>query len=287
MKILVAGARGQLGEDLARLLAGRDVTALDRGGLDVTDASAVAACVAALAPDVVLNAAAWNKVDDAEDQLEEAFRVNALAPRFLAQACHTAGALLVHFSTDYVFGGDARTSHREEDPPRPLGVYAASKLVGEHLVAATCARHMIVRTSGLYGLHGRGGNFADTMLRLAAEAKTVRVVNDQVLTPTFSEDLARKTVEIVDRWARHRSEDLLGLWHVTNAGRCTWYEFAAEIFRVRGLAVDLRPIGTREYGARAPRPACSVLAHGHLERAGLDDLRDWRAALADYLRRRA
>lgn len=290
MKTLITGARGQLGAELGRKLAAGSFVALDRSALDVTDAAAVAARIDEHRPDVVVNAAAYNQVDLAEDEPEAAFRANALAPLFLARSCRRSGALLVHFSTDYVFGGPAADVRREDDAPRPESVYAVSKLAGEELVRGATALHLILRTSGLYGLHGsggKGGNFVETMFRLAAAGKTLRVVDDQVLTPTFAADLADKTVELVDRWRRERSPDLLGLHHVTNAGACSWFEFAAEIFRQSGLAVDLRPTSTAAYGARAKRPARSVLARDHLARLGMDDLRDWRAALAAYLAERA
>lgn len=290
LKIVIAGARGQLGADLGRALAARAPVCLDRAGLDVTDSAAVEARIRELRPDVVLNAAAYNHVDLAEDEPEAAFRVNAFAPLALARACRTVNALLVHFSTDYVFSGESSTPYREEDSPSPRSVYAVSKLAGEHLVRSATPLHLVIRTSGLYGLHGRGGkggSFVETMLRLGAEKKTIRVVSDQVFSPTSSADLARKIAGIVDRWEQCRSLDLLGLYHITNAGSCSWFQFAAEIFQRSGMEARLEPATSAEYGSRAPRPAHSVLARGHLQRLGLDDMRDWREALADHLRKRA
>ncbi|MGH7860597.1 MAG: dTDP-4-dehydrorhamnose reductase [Candidatus Binatia bacterium] len=290
LKILITGARGQLGQDLSRALASEAPVALDRDHLDVADLAAVARTVADLRPDVVLNTAAYNHVDRAEDEPAEAFRVNALGPYALARACEAPGAMLVHFSTDYVFGSGAPTPRLEHDPPSPRGAYAVSKLAGEQLVRAAASRHMVIRTSGLYGLHGRGGkggNFVETMLRLAAERKKIRVVSDQVLAPTFSEDLARKVAELLERWGRDRAESLLGLYHLTSLGSCSWFDFAAEIFRRRRIEADLEPVSTAEYGAKAPRPAYSVLAPGHLERLGLEYIRHWRDALGDYLSRRS
>lgn len=289
LKILITAARGQLGQDLSRALASKAPVALDRDRLDVADPAAVARALADVRPDVVLNTAAYNHVDRAEDEPAEAFRANALGPYALARACEAVGALLVHFSTDYVFGTSAPTPRLEHDAPSPRGVYGVSKLAGEQLVRAAASRHMVIRTSGLYGLHGRGGkgaNFVETMLALAAERKKIRVVSDQVLAPTFSEDLARKVAELLERWGRDRAPSLLGLYHVTSLGSCSWFEFAAEIFRRRGITAELEPVSTAEYGARAPRPAFSVLAHGHLERLGLDSMRHWSDALAAYLEKR-
>jgi dTDP-4-dehydrorhamnose reductase len=185
-----------------------------------------------------------------------------------------------------VFSGDARVPLGEEDPPSPRSAYGASKLAGERAVAAEGPRHMILRTCGLYGSRGagdKGGNFVDTIRRLAAERGTIRVVDDQRVSPTSAADLAVKAIEIVDRWLVTRAADLLGLYHVTNAGSCSWYEFAREIVRLSGLDAAVEPITTTQYGARAPRPAYSVLARRHLGRLGLDDLRSWREALAEYL----
>lgn len=288
-KIVIIGARGQLGAELERTLEPHAPLCLDRAALDVRNSEAVGARIRELRPDVVLNTAAYNHVDRAEDEAEEAFRVNAYAPLALARACHAANALLVHFSTDYVFGGESTTPYREEDTPSPRSVYGASKLAGEHLVRAATPLHVVIRTSGLYGFRGRGGkngNFVETILRLAAEKKTLRVVNDQVVSPTSAADLTRKVVALLDRWERGRSQDLLGLYHVTNAGSCSWYEFAAEILRKSGLDACLEPVASVDYGARATRPAYSVLAPGHLARLGLDDMRDWRDALGEYLRLR-
>ena len=283
LRIAITGAGGALGFELARALAPRSPEALDRGALDVTDGPAVTARLRDLRPDVVLNAAAYNRVDAAEDEPAEAFRGNALAPLNLARACREVGALLVHYSTDYVFGGEASEPYDEDARPLPLGVYGVSKLAGEHLVRATLAEHLVIRTCGVYGRHAPHGNFVATMLRLARSGKPVRVVDDQVVAPTAAADLAEKTVEVLDRWERTGSRDLLGLWHMTNAGSCTWHGFAKAIFEEAGLDVDLAPTTTEAYGARARRPSYSVLARHHLRRVGLADLRPWRDALREHL----
>jgi dTDP-4-dehydrorhamnose reductase len=258
--------------------------------LDIADASAVERRIAAERPAAVLNAAAFNLVDAAEDRPDDATRANHTGPRVLARACHAHGALLVHFSTDYVFSGEGRTPLGEDDTPSPLGVYGVSKLAGERAVGAEAPRHIIVRTSGLYGSRGaggKGGNFVDTMRRLARERGVIRVVDDQRVSPTSAADLAAKTIELVDRWLATSAAELLGVYHVTNAGSCSWYELACEIVHGSGLGAEIEPVSTAEYGARAPRPAYSVLARRHLARLGLDDMRPWREALADYLNPRS
>jgi dTDP-4-dehydrorhamnose reductase len=284
--IVITGARGQLGRALASVLADRGPIALDHGNLDVADEAAVERRFAALRPEAVFNTAAFNRVDDAEEQAEEAFRANAAGPRSLARACREHGALLVHFSTDYVFAGDRRTPYVEEDSPAPRSVYGASKLAGEESVRSESPLHIVIRTSALFGSGGRGGkgtNFVDTMLRLASERTTLRIVDDQRVSPTSALDLAVKSVELLERWRTTRSADVLGLYHVANAGSASWCEFAREIFRQCGLAVAVEPISTAEYGAQAPRPAYSVLARRHLQRLGLDDMRAWQEALGVYL----
>jgi dTDP-4-dehydrorhamnose reductase len=182
-------------------------------------------------------------------------------------------------STDYVFGGEKRAPYTEDDAPNPLNVYGVSKLAGEYFVRALCPKHFIVRTSGLYGVagsSGKGGNFVETMIRLAKEGKPIRVVTDQVLTPTYTRDLAHKIKELLQTEA-------YGVYHITNSGQCSWYEFAAKIFELLSLKPDFGPTTSAEFGAKAKRPAYSVLAHGRLAQLGLDDLRSWPEALAAYL----
>ncbi len=286
MRIVVTGARGQLGSSLAEVLEGDHPILLDRAAFDLDDPEAAEAAVRAHQPEVVLNTAAYNLVDRAEENSEAAFRTNAFGPRALARACADAGALIVHFSTDYVFRGDAVRPYGEADRPEPESVYGDSKLAGEESVRSQAPLHLVIRTCGLYGRRGEGGkrgNFVDTMLRLAAEGKKIRVVSDQTVAPTATADLARKVVELLGRWEKSRSEDLLGLYHVTQAGQVTWHDFAREIFRLRGIEADLEPITTEAYGAKARRPRYSILAHEHLRRLGMDDMRGWREALAEYL----
>jgi dTDP-4-dehydrorhamnose reductase len=233
---------------------------------------------------VVVNCAAYNFVDRAETEPQAAFLINVHSAGELARWCGEHGRKLVHFSTDYVFGLDARrrTPWTETDAPGPVNVYGLSKLAGEFLVRSRCPGHMIIRSCGLYGGHGSGGkgtNFVETMLRLAGQGKPLRVVNDQVCTPTFTRDLARAAAALLARGET-------GLFHVTNAGSCSWYEFAAAILELAGLHTPLVPISTAEYGAVARRPAYSVLYGEGIRRAGLGPLRPWREALADFLHQR-
>lgn len=277
-RVVVIGSKGQLGSDLVRELGDTErVLPLSHHDLEICDHAHTREVLTRLRPNAVINTAAYHRVDDCEDHESRAFRTNADAVLNLGQVCNDLDALLVHVSTDYVFGGDGgRTSpYTEEAPPSPVNVYGASKLAGENLLRAECRRHLIVRTSGLYGLAG-DHNFVAVMLRLAARGRPIRVVDDQRLAPTFTAHLAHKMVQLLASEAR-------GTVHVTNQGECTWYEFAHRLFELAGLTVDLTPITSREFGAKAARPAYSVLANEALTRAGLDPMPHWSRGLADFL----
>ncbi|HEV8673644.1 MAG TPA: dTDP-4-dehydrorhamnose reductase [Methylomirabilota bacterium] len=278
---LLLGAGGQLATDLARRLAGADLVALAHHDLDVTDPGAVERLVTELRPAVILNTAAANRVDDAESDPAPAFAVNAVAAHHLARIAARHQARLVHFSTDYVFGGAGPGPFDEEATPAPLNAYGVSKLAGEQGVRNADPRHLVVRSSGLYGVagsRGKGGNFVETMLRLAREGKPIRVVDDQVLTPTSTADLADavRRLLVVDPPG--------GVYHLTNTGACSWFEFARHIFALGGLPSELTPISSEAFGAPARRPANSVLADTRLAKLGLAPLRPWPDALAAYLR---
>ncbi|MCZ2340630.1 MAG: dTDP-4-dehydrorhamnose reductase [Bacteroidales bacterium] len=283
MKIAVLGAQGQLGRDLVPRLPGK-ILPLTRAELNLDQPETLAAVLADLRPDLLINTAAYNFVDKAEQEPEAAFRVNAWGVRALATACRDVGCKLVHFSTDYVFGLDAARSTplRETDPPGPVSVYGLSKLAGEYVVQSIVADHLVIRTCGLYGVWGsggKGGNFVETMLRVAGQGKPLRVVSDQFCTPTYTADLAALTVELIATGAT-------GLFHVVNAGACSWYEFAAEIFRQSGLTADLSPITSAQFGAPARRPSYSVLSTDRLVEVGVSAPRLWPDALAHYLAER-
>ena len=280
MKAAIIGANGQLGVDLCRVLAaqGLSVALFTRRDLDVSDAAQVDQMLESSRPDVVISTAAFHKVEECEQQPAQSFAVNAIGPRNLASACRRHNAVLVHFSTDYVFDGKQQRPYTESDLPGPLNVYAVSKLAGEGMVAFSCQRYFVIRTCGLYGLagsRGRGGNFVETMLKKAGEGAPIHVVNDQVLTPTFTGDLAEAVSQII-------RTDVYGLYHVTAEGQCSWYEFARKIFELEKLAVDLKPVSTAEFYSLVQRPAYSVLSKQKLNRLGLSMPR-WDDGLARYL----
>jgi dTDP-4-dehydrorhamnose reductase len=274
MRFTVIGAAGQLGRDLCPRLPG-EVIPLGRDRADLTRADLLRATLTDLRPEVVVNCAAYNLVDKAESEPEAAFAVNAWGVRALAMICHDLGSVLVHFSTDYVFGLDAerREPYRETDAPGPLSIYGMSKLAGEYFARALCPNHYVVRTCGLYGLRGsggKGGNFVNKMLDLAAQGRPLRVVADQFCTPSYTLDVALATVQLTQ-------SQRPGLYHLTNGGACSWHEFAAAIFHEAGVKADLSAIPTAEYSTPARRPAFSVLA------STLAPLRHWRDALRAYL----
>jgi len=295
IRALVTGARGQVGTELARELAGRvEVIAHDRGTLDLADPAQIAARVREARPDLIVNAGAYTAVDKAETDAEAARAVNAVAPGVLGEEARRANALLVHFSTDYVFDGTKRSPYVESDATNPLGVYGRTKLEGERAIAAAGCRHVILRTSWVYGPHGK--NFMLTMLRLAEGRDELRVVDDQRGAPTSSRALARLVRELLDRngdldeIARAEVDECAergGLYHATAAGETTWYGFAQAIFnemgrRRRGARIPrLVPITTREYPTPARRPANSVLSNARLHDAFGVSIPDWRRGLEE------
>lgn len=261
-----------LGQDLQKALVGREVTALGRADLDVTDPVAVRTAVGG--HDVVINASAYTKVDDAEEHEADAFAVNATGAQNLAIATSEIGAKLVQVSTDYVFDGSATSPYDEATPRNPISAYGRTKAEGERLaLAANSKGTYVVRTAWTYG--AGGPNFAKTMLRLAASHQTVSVVNDQVGQPTWTGDLARQIVELLD------ADAAPGIYHATNSGETSWFEFTREIFTVAGLDPDrVKPTTSAEFIRAAPRPDYSVLGHDAWAVAGISPMRNWRAALS-------
>lgn len=280
MKSVVVGSSGQLGRALVAELGAGLAWAGDREELDVTDAAAVARLIEAQRPDVVYNATAYNAVDAAEAAPEAALAVNAVAPRHLARACREAGALLVHVSTDYVFDGTARTPYREGDAPHPVSTYGISKLAGELLVRASGAEHLVVRTSGVIGIGGspaKGGSFVERIVDKARRGERLRVVDDQLFSPTYAPDLASALIALVRAGAT-------GLFHVTNAGACTWHDLAARALTLAGLEAPLERIRAADLALPARRPSYSVLSNERYLSLGLPAPRSWQDALAAMLR---
>ncbi|MDP5311892.1 dTDP-4-dehydrorhamnose reductase [Streptomyces poriferorum] len=276
---LVTGAAGMLGQDLVAALAHEDVTAVaaDRTALDIADPGRVREMFAAHRPAVVVNCAAWTAVDDAESQEDAALRINGTGPAVLAAACREHGAVLLHVSTDYVFAGDAALPYPEDAPTAPRSAYGRTKLAGERAVLETLPdTGYVVRTAWLYG--AGGANFVRTMIRLEGIKDTLDVVDDQRGQPTWTVDLAARLVRLGQ--AALDGTAPAGVYHGTSAGGTTWCGFTREIFRLLGAdPARVRPTTSDAYPRPAPRPAYSVLAHHRFAAAGIEPIRDWRAAL--------
>ncbi len=284
-KVAVFGGAGQLGAELRTEFAARgyQVQAFDRSNVDITDAARVEQKLAEFDPAIVLNAAAYNQVDVAEKEPVAAFQVNALAVRNLAMACRQTDAMLVHFSTDYVFDGLAGRAYREEDEPHPLGAYAVSKLAGELYARAYLDRPLIVRTSGVYGPAGietSRGNFVEMMLRLAAKGQPIRVVEDHAASPTFAPALAARTADLVERGAS-------GVFHLGGGSPITWFDWAGKIFHAAGLNPPLKPTTEREFRTPARRPKYSALSNTKAEALGIAPMPSLDEAIRTYLESRA
>jgi dTDP-4-dehydrorhamnose reductase len=281
MKIVLTGANGQLGSDLRKALTRHEVIGTTRAELDVTQPAQSRAVIETHRPHIVINTTAYNKVDAAESDASVALAVNGYGAQQLALACRDFDIPLVHISTDFVFDGAKGAPYVESDLPNPLSAYGASKLSGELLVRAAWRKHFIVRTCGLYGIagsSGKGGNFVNTMLRLARESKPMRVVSDQICTPTSTRDLAAQIAALIET-------DAYGTVHINNHGSCSWLEFASEIMRLARLQPDLQPTTSASVRASYPavRPPYSVLDNAALRCIGIDQMRDWREALAEYV----
>jgi dTDP-4-dehydrorhamnose reductase len=285
MNLLVLGAAGQIGRELCRLSwpAPYQIVGVDRAGVDISREEAVADAVRRERPDIIINAAASTAVDRAESEPEAAFAVNAAAPGYLAAACKLARIPLIHISTDYVFDGTKQTPYREDDPVNPLGVYGRSKEAGDRAVRAVLAEHVILRTAWVYSAHGH--NFVRTMLRLGSERPVLRVVADQIGSPTSAADVARAIAAIVQRLTagdRH-----FGTYHFAGAGAVSWHGFAEAIFELaapwRGAPPRLEAVTTAEYPTPARRPSNSVLDCAHIGEVFAIHPRPWREALADVI----
>jgi len=284
-KVLVTGSRGQLGRDLMSLLPDTcEVTGIDLEELDIRNKDRVLSFIGTLRPDIVIHAAAYTNVDGAESDREEAMLVNATGTRNIAIACRETDARLIYFSTDYVFNGEKRSPYTEEDTPGPKTVYGQSKLAGEKAIRDVLEDFVIVRISWLYGRHG--GNFVKTMLRLGRrqldESKSekdvvpLKVVDDQIGNPTWTADVVRQTAGIIE-------DDFQGICHATSEGETSWYGFARDIFNIMRMPVLLASCTTEEFPRPAPRPRCSSLENGRLKSAGINRMRHYREAVAEFL----
>jgi dTDP-4-dehydrorhamnose reductase len=284
-RILVIGDTGQLGQEFPPILQPLgEVVSVGRKTVDLTQPEAIRSLIREIAPNLIINAAAYTAVDRAESEPELATAVNATAPGILAREAQKQGSFLIHFSTDYVFDGQQSHPYRESDPTHPLGTYGQSKLAGEDAIRTTCDNCIILRTAWVYGTYGKG-NFVKTMLRLGAEREEIRVVADQIGSPTWTRDLARATQQLVAQL----NPNLSGTYHYTNSGVASWYDFAVAIFEeatTLNFPLKLRrviPITTPEYPSLAQRPAYSVLACGKISAALGTYPPHWRQGLRQML----
>lgn len=276
MKVLVTGANGQLGYDVVRLALqkGHEVFAATRHELDITHLDETRRVISMQMPEAVIHCAAYTAVDAAESDADTAFRVNAYGTRNVALASEEVGARLVYVSTDYVFDGCANQPYSEHHPTAPQSVYGKSKRAGEELAQMVCRRLIIARTAWVYGEHGN--NFVRTMLQLGRTREVVRVVDDQIGSPTYTRHLAAALLALSE-------QDVYGIYHLTGGGHCSWYDFAAEIFRLASLPARLEPCSTIEFPRPAPRPAYSVLDNLALRVNGMPRLPAWQDGLRAYL----
>lgn len=272
MRVVITGAGGQLGRELRRLLAARDLVPLDLPAFDLAQPSCGRFIVEA-APDAVIHAGAYTDVDGAEREPARAMAINAEGTARVAQAANQIGARLLYISTDYVFDGRKQTPYKETDSPSPVNHYGRSKLAGEQRVLAECKNALVIRTAWLYGSGGK--NFVKTILALADERPVLRIVADQRGSPTRAEDLAGAMATLVD-------SEVQGILHVTNEGACSWYEFACEIVSLSGKRAAVEPITTEQAGRLAARPAYSVLSGERRREAGIS-MPHWKEALKGYI----
>ena len=276
MKVLVTGVKGQLGFDVVRELEKRNMEAVgvDIEEMDITDAQSVDRVIREAAPDAVIHCAAYTAVDAAEDNEELCRKVNAEGPQNIANVCKALDIKMIYISTDYGFDGQGERPWEPEDERHPLSVYGQTKYEGELAVQNTLEKYFIVRIAWVFGVNGK--NFVKTMLRLAETHNKLTVVNDQYGSPTYTYDLARLLVDMV-------LTDKYGVYHATNEGICTWYEFACEIFRLAGIEMEVAPVSSDEYPAKAKRPENSRMSKDKLEANGFERLPAWQDALKRYL----
>ncbi|MCK5332396.1 dTDP-4-dehydrorhamnose reductase [Candidatus Parcubacteria bacterium] len=272
MKILILGYKGMLGHELVEVFTKNNELILwDREQIDITKRDDVLKKISKLKPDIVINSAAYTAVDKAESEKDAVYKVNGCAVGFLATVCKEIDALLIHFSTDFVFNGENQHGYREDHPvSKPVNLYGRSKLLGEKMIADIDPRHYLVRTSWLFGKYGK--NFPETMMRLAGESRDIKVINDQFGSPTYAKDLAEKVRELV---AENKPS---GIYHITNSNHCSWYELALKTFELSGFKPNVKPVKTEEFPLPAKRPIYSMLKN-----TKLSPMRTWEEALEAYL----
>lgn len=256
MRILITGAKGMLAYALQEKLKDHELITFDKKSLDVTNRDQILATIMEVKPDFVINTAAYTAVDDAEDNQDLAFMVNAEAAQYLAEACSTNDAFLIHFSTDYVFDGTNESGYKEDDKKKPINIYGQSKSIGEDLIMENCSRYAIIRTSWLFGPGGK--NFAFSILEAAQSKPELKVVNDQKGCPTYTMDLAAAIGEFVN----HPRQ---GVFHLTNSTVVSWYDFAKMLIKEAGLNTKVTPVSSNEFPRKAKRPTCSVLLNQKLQ----------------------
>lgn len=283
LKFAIIGADGQLGSDLQQILRDKneEFIPLLHSQVEILDKEKTLETLRKISPDVIINTAAFHRVDDCESDYVKAFNVNATGALNMALCAKELGALYVFISTDYVFSGKKGKPYTEDDIPDPVNIYGISKRAGELAIQCSYPRHIIARSSGLYGEKEskKGWNFVDRMQMLAIEKGVLRVVDDQVLSPTYTMDLAEKIYEVIKKGGT-------GIYHITNSGQCSWYQLTKKILELTGIKCDLSPVTTGEFKTPAKRPAFSVLENKRLKDEGFTPLRHWESALEDYLRRK-
>ena len=281
MKFAIIGSNGQLGTDLYQVLSSKNtVDGLTHSDIEITDIDNVSKVLSSLKPEVVLNTAAYNLVADAEKYPDKAFLINSIGTWNLAKICQHLQIALVHYSTDYVFDGSKRKPYSEADCPNPLNVYASSKLSGEYFARNYCDRSYVIRVSGIYGkvpCRGKGGNFITTMIKQAKEKKEVKVVDDEILTPTPTYSIAKNTAVLIE-------SGNFGLYHMTCEGEVSWYQFAKVIWETLGLETPLSPASVKDFPLVVKRPFYSVLENKNLRTLGIDQMPHWKDALLNFLR---
>jgi len=277
MKILIIGAKGMLGQDLAKVFEKEKPILFDKENLDITDRAQVCQEIKKINPDVIINSAAYNAVDDCETNFPIAQAVNAAGPGNLAEAAQKSGAVLIQYSTDYVFPGIKKMGYKESDKPDPISAYGLSKYLGEEQVRQKCDKYYLIRTSRLFGLPASSKDakksFVDVMLKLADEKDKLDIVNEELSNPTYTPDLALQASLILNEKYPY------GLYHAINKGACTWFDFATKIFQLAGKSVKINPVSGNKFPRPAKRPAFSCLKN-----TKLPDMRTWQKALEDYLK---